>query len=301
MILVFGSINVDLVARVAHIARPGETVLAPDYRRFFGGKGANQAVAAARMAGPPAVAFCGAVGADGFGEECLANLKAEGVDVSHVARVASAGTGCAFISVDTGGENAITVAAGANGHVRADLLDDAFLQRIDVAVMQMEVPWRENAALAARLAGGAARIVLNFAPARADIPAQALRAFLSDIDHLVVNEHEAETLAAALGLDIAAPARAIAESLALPVVVTLGREGVALMEPGAPDWSRPAMPVDVVDTTGAGDTFVGVFAAGLAEGLGAREAIVRAGHAASLSCTRPGAQGGMPRRDELPA
>ncbi|MFD2239353.1 ribokinase [Aureimonas populi] len=297
MILVFGSINLDLVARVPKIARPGETVLAPGYDRFFGGKGANQAVAAARALAPdaPAIAFCGAVGDDAFGADCIANLAGEGIDVSRIEAV-SAGTGCAFITVEHAGENAITVASGANRQIRADGLDDAFLAAVDVAVLQMEVPWEENAALAARARAAGAHVLLNFAPARLDIPIEKLRGFLEEIDTLVVNEHEAETLALGLGLGGGDSGRLLAEDLSLTVIVTLGAEGTRLVQAGQPDWHSPARKVEVVDTTGAGDTFVGVLATGLFEGLPVRRAIERAGLAASLSCTKAGAQAGAPTR-----
>lgn len=300
MILVFGSVNVDLVARVEAIARPGETVLSPGHERFFGGKGANQAVAAARMLPPgaPPVVFVGAVGMDAFGDECLANLRSEGIDVSSC-QIEEASTGCAFISVARDGENAITVASGSNALLQADGLAGEIVGEAGVLVLQMEVPWRESAAVAARVKASQGRTILNFAPARLDIPAKGLERFLAEIDILVLNEHEAEVIGSALGLGPENIAEALAERFALAVVVTLGARGASLCEPGALPALFPAASVDVVDTTGAGDTFVGALASALFEGGSIRDAVERAGLAAALSCTRPGAQGGSPTREEF--
>ena len=300
MILVFGSINIDLVTRVDRIARPGETVLSPDYELFHGGKGGNQAVAAARSApGVASVAMCGAIGDDPFGTDARDNLSREGIDISLL-QVVDARTGSAFISVDASGENAITVASGANRLLVADRLPDELLDRVGAAVLQMEVPLAENMALAERLHARPASVILNFAPARDDIPAETLRQFLGTVDHLVVNEHEAETLCAALGLGFAGDGgAALADSLGLAVIVTLGAAGVNLHRRGVAPWHRDADQVAVVDTTGAGDTFVGVLASGLDAGLSLEATIVRASAAASLSCTARGAQGGMPRLTDL--
>lgn len=299
MILVFGSVNVDLVSRVERIARPGETVLSPGYERHFGGKGANQAVAAARMLAPGAgpVVFCSALGTDAFGQECLENLTAEGIDTTPC-QIGEGATGCAFISVDRSGENAITVASGANDRIRADRLDASVLDRATIVVLQMEVPWQENAAVARRMRVAGGRTILNFAPARLDVPADALDRFVADVDVLVLNEHEAETLASGLAIETRDAASALCERFGIVVVVTLGARGAKLCEPGGEVWYAPAEAVEVVDTTGAGDTFVGAFAAALDEGCAAREAVERAGIAASLSCTRAGAQGGSPTRAE---
>lgn len=300
MILVFGSVNVDLVAPVEAIARPGETVLAPGYERFFGGKGANQAVAAARAGEPgrTSVRFCGAVGDDAFGRDCRDNLAREGIDVSLLQTV-EAGTGCAFISVERSGENAITVASGANAELVQDTIGDDLLAGLRVLVLQMEVPAAQNARLAARARAAGAHVVLNFAPATGTIARDALHALLEPVDTLVVNEHELRTLLTLLGMPEDGNAQPLAKALGLSVVVTLGAGGVLLAEPGSADWRCPAMAVDVVDTTGAGDTFVGVFACALAEALPLRTALERAGRAASLSCLARGAQSGMPRRSAI--
>lgn len=299
MILVFGSVNVDLVASVEAIPRPGETVLAPRYERFFGGKGANQAVAASRMQLPDAtpVIFCGAVGADAFGRDCLANLKANGIDITASQTVEDS-TGCAFISVDRKGENAITVASGANARLSASCLCDDILTKAGVVVLQMEVPWQENASIAKRVRAAGGRTVLNFAPARTDIPAAELQSFLSDIDLLVLNEFEAEALGSTLGLGSVDTGSQLSERFGTAVVVTLGADGAKLYDPGRKPWHANATKVAVVDTTGAGDTFVGVLAGSMAEGFSTQEAVRRAGIAASLSCSRVGAQGGSPTRVE---
>lgn len=302
MILVFGSINVDFVSRVAAIARPGETVLTPTYDLFFGGKGANQAVAAARAAGRDGarVMMCGAVGRDELGDDCLRNLKENGVDITQVQIVAER-TGSAFISVDQTGENAITVAAGANGKLEAGLLEEALLDVVDVAVLQMEVPLNENLALAKRLRDRKARILLNFAPALSNVPPETLRTLCSNVDYLVLNEVEARSVAGITypGSEKSDPARALVEAYGLSVVVTSGAAGVKLVCRDGSTWHCAALPVAVVDTTGAGDTFVGIFAEGLSSRLTNEQALQRACWGASLACQAPGAQAGMPSRDEL--
>ena len=300
MILVFGSINVDLVARVDRIARPGETVLSPGYELFYGGKGANQAVAAARSAPAGSGVFmCGAIGEDAFGEGCRANLAAEGIDLAWL-QVVGAPTGSAFIAVDAAGENAITVASGANRLLDAGRLGEESLDRIRLAVLQMEVPLSENLALARRLKPREAAVILNFAPARDDLPKDALLELLRATDYLVVNEHEAATACRALGLP-EDDCLGLSAFLGVPVIVTLGARGVELHRPGQEAWHCEAAKIEVVDTTGAGDTFVGVLASGLDGGLGIEAAIRRAAHAASLSCTKLGAQGAMPKLSDLAA
>jgi ribokinase len=298
MILVFGSINMDLVARVRAIARPGETVLAPRADQFFGGKGANQAVAAARAGGPGGapVAMAGAVGADAFGEACLANLRANGVDVAVVRRGADP-TGCAFIAVDERGENAITVASGANLAVTAASVADDVLGRAALLVLQMEVPVTESLAVARRARGNGARIVWNLAPAPGPAERDLLPALLAATDVLVVNQHEALATAAIAGGeagDHAGAAAFLARAHRLTCVVTAGEAGATAIAPDGARLVATAMKIAPVDTTGAGDTFVGVLARGLVDGQDLGAAMAQASVAASLSCLVPGAQAGMP-------
>jgi ribokinase len=274
-VVVVGSINVDLVVTLERLPAPGETVIGGEFARHGGGKGANQAVAAARAGAR--VRFVGAVGADEFGDAALAELRDAGVDVSGVARLTGEATGVALIAVDREGRNQIAVASGANARVEAESVAAAGALRAgDVCLLGFEVP---NAALvaAARTAASAgARIVLNPAPARA-IP----EALLGLGVVLTPNEQEAEALGGA---------EALAARASAPVVVTLGARGARLLD-GDSATALPAPAVEVVDTTGAGDAFNGVLAAGLAAGLALAEAARRAVDAASTSVQAPGARG----------
>ena len=287
MIVVCGSINLDLVARVPRFARPGETLAGEGFATHPGGKGANQAVAAARAGS--AVKLVGAVGRDAFADPALDLVRAAGIDVSRVRSLPLA-TGIALIAVTAGGENAIVVVAGANGEVAAADVPDEWLDASTVVVLQNEIPAAANAALAARARGRGARVVYNAAPAR-DTDGE-MRGLASV---LVVNDTEMRAMAKALALP-AEPAR-FAEEWARrsggTAIVTLGGEGVVAAEPGASYRVRaPAVPL--VDTTGAGDAFVGALAAALDRGLPLREALPRAVAAGSLACTSHGAQPSLP-------
>ena len=281
MITVFGSINLDLVFRGERLPGPGETVLADGLSLEPGGKGANQAVAAARDGA--AVAMVGAVGSDALAGAALAGLEAAGVDVSRVARVPGA-TGAASVVVDAAGRNQIVVGPGANAAARADQVEDARLGPGCTVLLQMEVPYAEVAALVRR--GRGARFVLNLAPA-GGLPMDVLRA----VDVLVVNEAEAAWLAGSLGCG--AGAGALQAVVGGCVVRTLGEAGAEWAEPGA-SGAVPAHAVAVVDTVAAGDCFTGVLAAGLQRGLGMEAALRRASAAAGLCCTRAGSQGSIP-------
>ncbi|MBV9219374.1 MAG: ribokinase [Methylobacteriaceae bacterium] len=288
MIVVFGSINIDLVTRVARIPAPGETVLGPSYEVIPGGKGANQALAA-RRAGA-SVALVGAVGRDGFAETALALQRAEGVDVSGVAS-AAAPTGAAFIAVDAGGQNAIVVAAGANAQARASQFEALAFGEGDILLLQREIPDSEAEAAAHAAKGRGGRVILNLAPSGA-IP----ESYLHALDVLVMNEHEAAAIGTSLGLAASSPdliAAGIAERFGLAAIVTLGAEGAIGFAAGVRS-AVPALPVTVVDTTAAGDAFVGAFAAGLDRGLGFAEALARGVAAGSFACTKPGAQPSLP-------
>ena len=278
MILVFGSINIDLLVPVPHLPAPGETVLGGDYAIAPGGKGANQALAA-RRAGAEVV-MAGAVGRDAFADIALSLLRRDGVDVSLVA-TSERPTGCAAITVDPAGENLIAVASCANLGAAAAQVPDRLLGPRTVLVLQREVPVAENAALIRRARARGARIVLSLAPAGPIAPAR-----LKDIDILIANEGEAATL----GGDAAAVARQLRSGL----VVTRGAAGaVALLADGR-QINVPALAIDPVDTTGAGDTLAGVLAAGLDQGLELDLALRRASVAAGLACLAIGAQRAMP-------
>jgi ribokinase len=295
VITVLGSINLDLIGRVARLPQPGETVPGSDFATAPGGKGANQALAAARAGG--AVAMIGAVGDDGFAAEALALLRAGGVDLKRV-RAADAPTGIALILVDEGGENVIAVIPGANGTVAAADVADWDFAAGDVLLLQLEVPVAamQEAATRARAAG--ARVLLNLAPFRDDALTLVPLA-----THLIVNETECALAAAAMGVagaSVAEQARGLAERHDLTVIVTLGREGALAVAEGDVQ-SVPALVVDAVDTVGAGDTFCGYLAAALAEGMPLGEALVLASAAGSLACTEPGAQPAIPERSEVAA
>ncbi len=278
MILVFGSINVDLVVPVPHLPGPGETVLGGDYALLPGGKGANQALAA-RRAGAEVV-LAGAVGADAFAAVALGPLSFAGIDTSLVQHVAQP-TGCAAIMVSHAGENVIAVASGANSAVRADQVPDELIGPGAILVAQMEVPPGETMTMIRRSRARGATSLLNYAPARpVDLD------LLHDIDFVVANEGEA----AALG---ASPA-AIAQILRSGLVVTRGPAGaIAYLADGA-ILRVPALPIVPIDTTGAGDTFVGVLAAALDLGAPLEIALRRASAAAGLACLAHGAQTAMP-------
>ncbi|GGF10278.1 ribokinase [Aliidongia dinghuensis] len=301
MILVFGSVNIDLVARVAAIPRPGETVLAGGYETLHGGKGANQAVAAARASLPGRVTLAARVGTDGFGAAALKNLKANGVDVAQVA-TGPEPTGCAFITVDERAENAITVASGANGALDRSAVAPGALDAHTTAVLQMEVPFGESLAVARLVRAAGGRVIWNFAPVPAGFTAAAQNDLLAATDILVVNEHEATAAAALLGddgLDFRAAGERLARAGDLTCIVTAGAEGAFVFHADGRRETAAAPPIRPVDTTGAGDTFVGILASGLDEGLPLRVALTRACRGASLACLAAGAQPGMPTRAVL--
>ena len=284
MIVVFGSINIDVLMPVPRLPAPGETVLGGDYALAPGGKGSNQALAA-RRAGA-AVAMVGAVGMDGFAAAALELLKRGGVDLARVRRVERP-TGCAAVVIGAAGENLIAVAPGANHLVRAGDVPDAALGPDTVLVCQMEVPPAETATLIRRARRRGARIVLNLAPA---LPVEP--DLLDGIDVLVANEGEAATLGE--------PAE-IARRLRQAVVVTEGAAGATAYLAGGGRIAVPALAIDPVDTTGAGDAFVGVLAAGLDRGLALGPALHRAAAAAGLSCLVRGAQPALPDRAAIDA
>jgi ribokinase len=295
-IVVLGSLNVDLVAAVPALPRPGETALGDRLLTFTGGKGANQAVAAARLGGR--VAMVGRVGADAGGDALVRQLERDGVDVAGVSRDDREPTGAALIMVDAVGENLIAVARGANGRVGAEEVARAVRagDRGSVLVLQLEVP-REAVTLAVEQARRAGRrVLLNAAPAAPLAPG-----LLAGLEALVVNESEAAALLghpvadAAAGL---AAARRLHEAGVRLAVVTLGAAGAALCDADGRRLAEP-FPVTAVDTTAAGDAFVGALAVGLASGRPAREAVRLANAAGAAAATRAGAQDSLPRPADL--
>jgi ribokinase len=290
-IVVLGSLNMDLVLRVPHMPRAGETMLGQSLSQVPGGKGGNQAVSCARQGA--AVTMLSCVGNDAYADQLLAGLAADSIDVGHVQRSGLAGTGVAVISVDDAAQNQIVVVPGANDLLRVpeDLLAH-LLQGAAYVVLQFETPLTE-VAQALRLARSAGcKAVLNPSPMQA-IPDDWWPA----IDVLVVNEAEASALAG-LAVDNPASAAQAAHSLqakgAGQLVVTLGAHGaVACDARGAVYWHH-AMRVQAVDTTAAGDTFLGALAVQLAQGATLNEATQWAIRAASICVTRAGAQPSIP-------
>lgn len=295
MLLVFGSVNLDIAFRADHLPAPGQTVMGSGYLVSPGGKGANQAHAA-RLYGVP-VALAAAVGRDAFAEPALAQLVAAGCDLTRVQRLQPP-TGCAGIVVDQAGENQIVVAPGANLSLRSDHVSDATLARAQAVLLQMETDLAQTLALLARAHAMQRFTVLNNAPARS-LPAETL----SQLDLLVVNETELAATVQAVGL-AAQPVQDQLQALSarheLAVVLTLGGEGALACVDGQLHRVA-AFAVDVVDTTGAGDTYTGVLAAARMEGLDWPEALRTAAAAAALACTRPGAQRAQPTRAEINA
>jgi len=291
VILVFGSVNLDLIVPVPALPGPGETVLGDALRSEPGGKGANQAVAAARDGA--AVRLAGAVGGDAFAAPALATLREAGVDLSLLATVPGA-TGAAMICVDPDGRNQIAVAPGANLAARAAQVPDAALGPRPTLVLQMEVDAGETASLIARARAAGARIVLSLAPPL-PLPAEVLAA----VDVLLVNASEAAALAAARGVS-AEPASLRAALGGPDVIVTRGEEG-AVAATASGQLHQPAFAVTAADTTAAGDTFAGVLAAGLDRGLALSAAMRRAAAAAAITCTRAGSQGSIATAAETEA
>lgn len=290
MIVVFGSLNLDLIAWVDSLPQPGQTLAANAFKTEPGGKGANQAVAAARDGARVAMAGC--VGDDAFAPAVLTHLRAAGVDLAALKHVPGV-TGCALINADATGRNSIVIHDGANGAATADQVPDAWLSPETTLVLQMEVPPLQIANLVRQARQRGCRIVLNLAPAGA-LPEETLRA----LDWLVVNEDEAEWLAARFQCKSAAGT--LHARLCAGVVRTLGAQGLEAVWPGGA-CQLPAHRIEVVDSTAAGDCFTGVFAAALDRGLPVNEALARGNAAAALACTRKGSQGSLPASAEIDA
>ncbi|PTX92302.1 ribokinase [Opitutus sp. ER46] len=297
-IAVIGSSNTDMILKLPRIPRPGETLLGGEYLSAAGGKGANQAVAAARLGG--AVSFIARVGADVLGEQAIAGFQHEGIDVQHVQRDAACASGVALIFVDAQGENCIGVAGGANGRLSADDIARAHatIAGSAVALLQLETPLATVQAAAETAATAGATVILNPAPAQ-ELPDALLR----HISVLTPNEHEAALLSGLPVTDAASAATAAARLLAKgpkAVVITLGALG-AYVHTASGGQLVPSFPVQAVDTTAAGDTFNGALAVALAEGRPLAEAVRFGNAAAALSVTRFGAQPSVPTRREVEA
>lgn len=290
-ITVLGSANMDLVVRQPRLPKPGETMFGSDFSTVAGGKGLNQAVAAARAGAT--VSFAGAVGDDAFGSELRVQLEADGVDISSLV-LSERPTGTAHISVLDGGENSIVVVSGANAAV-TELDDDArgAIEGSEWLLVQFErpLPLVTEALRFARTAGVSTMVT----------PAPVLPVdddFWGLVDILVPNEHEAQELA---GIDDEEQAALLLSTRVGTVVMTRGSRGALVCRDGAVLLEVPAVAVEAVDTTGAGDTFVGILAARLAEGDPLESALVAAVAGAAISVTRQGATTSMPTWDEIQA
>jgi len=292
---VLGSLNMDISVAVPRLPAPGETVLGSGAVIAPGGKGANQAVAAARLGG--AVRMAGCTGDDAFARMARSGLEADGVDVSGVRVVEGCATGLALITVDAAGENMITVAPGANGQAGEAEVAAALAGGCDLLVLSAEIP---VGTLADALAGARAAGVtclLNLAPA----PVEPAALLAGGVDWLVVNESEA---AAILGRGVAGLAEAAAAARDLlglgarRAVVTAGSQGAALADPAVGEVI-PALSVRSVDSVGAGDAFVAALAVALAAGVPAPDAVRAAGAAGATATTRRGTQDALPRPADI--
>ena len=301
MIVVIGSINMDLVLRVPRMPLPGETLTGGAFRTIPGGKGANQAVACARLSGKVAgaqqVAMVGCVGDDAFGATLRAALVGDGIIDSHVTTLPGVASGIASILVDDNGQNSIVIAGGANDLLSPAHIDAAqgLIEQADIVVLQLETPMATvvHAIKLARSMGKT--VVLNPAPA-ASLPDGVLEL----VDYLIPNEIEAAMLAGVSpeGADAKALAAALQKLGSDNVIITLGSKGVHAALYGG-DYTFPAEAVQAIDTTAAGDTFIGGFVAGLASGMDEAEAIQQGQRAAAWSVTKPGAQTSIPHLHEL--
>ncbi len=287
----FGSLNIDHVYRVPHIARPGETVPSSEYRRFAGGKGANQSVALARAGAR--VAHAGCIGPEGLW--LRDRLAAEGVDTEDI-RVSDGPGGHALIQVDEEGQNSIVLFPGANAAITPEHVAAALRRRSpgDVLLLQNEI--NAVADLIAAGAGRGLQVVFNPAPMSPAVASYPL----DRVSLLIVNEHEAAALSGAGAPEV------MLETLArrLPrtdLCLTLGARGAVYQQAGGQQWQCPAPPVTAVDTTAAGDTFIGYLLAARLAGAPVPDALETACRAAAVSVTRPGAMDSIPRPEDVAA
>jgi ribokinase len=294
-VCVIGSANMDLVVRTPRLPKPGETILGGPFEMFPGGKGANQAVAAARMGAQ--VSFVGRVGADAYGTELRTALSREGVDLTTLRATAGVATGVALITVDeSGGENTIVVAGGANKRVSRDDVHavSGLIRSADVLLMQLEVPVDVVAAAAAVARSTGRKVVLNAAPA-VELP----EGLLATVDVLIVNRGEA---AAGVGAVADVRSRDLAKRLLdlgpRAVVITLGPRG-ALVADSRGVEHVPSIEVEAVDTVGAGDAFCGTLAAMLAEGKALAQAARAGCIAGALAAAKQGAIPSLPTREAV--
>ncbi|WP_043199737.1 ribokinase [Pseudomonas putida] len=296
-VVVVGSLNMDLVARAQRLPRAGETLPGESFFTVPGGKGANQAVAVARLGG--SVAMIGNVGDDDYGRQLHRALYVEGIDCQGVSTCPGMSSGVALITVDAASQNCIVIIPGGNGLLTPQSVQrfDALLQAAEVVICQLEVPADTVAWTLARAHELGKQVILNPAPATGPLPAD----WFARIDYLTPNESEAEALTGVAVTDQDSARRAGERLLQLgagKVIITLGAQGALLVTANG-HQHFPAPVVQPLDTTAAGDTFIGGFAAGLVRGLEEGEAIAFGQRAAALSVTRAGAQPSIPYLAEL--
>jgi ribokinase len=294
-IAVVGSANVDLVARVPRLPLPGETIIGSEFLQAMGGKGANQAVAAARLGAE--VAFIARVGDDAYGDACLHSYQEAGVNIEAVQRTPHTSTGIALIPVDDRGENHVIVISGANARLAAADVESAasLIRSADVLLLQLEVPDETNRAAINIAYEMGKTIILNPAPYR---PIE--RSVLNKVSVLTPNLTEAEHLLGDVLADEEVLAKGILGAGVQSAVITLGAKGALVA--GSWGWLRiPVYEVAAVDTTGAGDAFNAGLAVGLAEGKSLEQAARFASAVAALAVTKMGAQPGMPSRAQVEA
>lgn len=296
-ILVFGSINIDLVARTPRLPVPGETLIGHAFTTVPGGKGANQAVAAARLG--IATQMVGRVGGDIFGQDLLRELSGSGVDCDQVLVDRMTHSGVAVITVDDASENNIVIIAGANGQIGTEDIDrlKPLLPQAKVLLLQLEIPLPAVVAAAEAAQEAGVTVILDPAPARLDLPDRLYVA----IDIITPNQVEASQL---INFPVTNPETATKAAEVLhqrgvrTVIIKLGRQGaICLTE--AETFAISAFPVEAVDTVGAGDAFNGGLAAALAIGMPLPQAVRQASAVAALSVTQAGAQSSLPTREEL--
>jgi len=292
-ILVIGSLNADLVVRAPRFPAPGETISGEDLAIIPGGKGANQAVAAARLGA--SVAMVGRVGSDSFGPTLTQNLQTNNVDTTHIHTDSSA-TGTAIIVVDASGQNSIVLSPGANGKVTPVDVDAVTFQDGKMLLLQLEIPL-ETVVHAARLARqNGLRVILNPAPAR-----QLPDSLLADVDILIPNESELQLLSGQSVTDTDSAktaARALLKKGVKTVIITLGANG-ALLVTDERTSHVPTFKVDVVDTTAAGDAFIGGLATALIKGKSLEEAVRYGNASGALAATKFGAQPSLPTIEDV--
>lgn len=295
-VLVIGSSNTDMVIKTEKLPAPGETILGGTFLMNPGGKGANQAVAAARLGGN--VTFVTKTGNDMFGSEAVQLFEKEGIEAKYISKDDKNPSGVALITVDEYGENSIVVAPGSNGTLSAkDIKDEIFdTDKSDLFLMQLEIPVATVEFVAKKASGNGNRVILNPAPAQ----------YLSDdllrcIYLITPNETEAEIITGIKVHDIASAemaAKKLVEKGVKNVIITLGASGACLLS-GAQAKIIPSVPVKAVDTTAAGDVFNGAIAVAISEGMELIDAVAFANKAAAISVTRMGAQASAPYRKEI--